>query len=102
MGLRSPRLKKFKTQSCDGKVIATVFWDAKGVNMLDLVPKRSTITGVYYANLLDKLRTTATEVNSLKVFCHIRSLTYWSNITSITLCIAKLLGLCNLRRKKTK
>ena len=37
--------------------MATVFWDAKGV-MLDFLPKRSTITGVYYANLLDQLRTT--------------------------------------------
>ena len=26
--------------------------------MLDFLPKRSTITGVYYANLLDQLRTT--------------------------------------------
>ena len=37
--------------------MATVFWDAKGVIMLDFLPKRSTITWVYYANLLDQLRT---------------------------------------------
>ena len=36
--------------------VGPVFWDAKGV-MLDFLPKRSTITGVYYANLLDQLRT---------------------------------------------
>ena len=47
----------FKTQPSAGKVIATVFWDTKGVIMLDFLPKRSTITGVYYANLLDQLRT---------------------------------------------
>ena len=29
--------------------------------MLDFLPKRSTITGVYYANLLDQLRTTIRE-----------------------------------------
>ena len=29
--------------------------------MLDSLPKRNTITGVYYANLLDKLRTTIRE-----------------------------------------
>ena len=29
----------------------------KGVIMLDFLPKRNTITGVYYANLLDQLRT---------------------------------------------
>ena len=53
--------KKFKTQPSAGKVMATVFWDAKGVIMLDFLPKRSTLTGVYYANLLDQLRTAIRE-----------------------------------------
>ena len=57
VGPGSPRPKKFKTQPSAGKVMATVFWDAKGVNVLDFLPKRSTITGVNYANLLDQLRT---------------------------------------------
>ena len=56
-----PRPKKFKTQPSAGKVMAFVFWDAKGVIMLDFSPKRSTITGVYYANLLDQLRTAIRE-----------------------------------------
>ena len=56
VGPGSPRPKKFKMQPSAGKVMATVFWDAKGVIMLDFLPKRSTITGVYYANLLDQLR----------------------------------------------
>ena len=56
-----PRPKKFKTQPSAGKVMAFVFWDAKGVIMLDFSPKRSTITGVYYANLLDQLRTAICE-----------------------------------------
>ena len=72
VGPGSPRPKKFQTQPSAGKVMATVFWDAKGVIMLDFLPKRSTITGVYYANLLDQLRTAVknAEVNSLKVFCN--------------------------------
>ena len=45
--------KKFKTQPSAGKVMATVFWDAQGVIMLDFLAKKSTITGAYYANLLD-------------------------------------------------
>ena len=57
VGPGSLRPKKFKTQPPAGKVMATVFWDAKGNIMLDFLPKRSTITGVYYANLLDQLRT---------------------------------------------
>ena len=47
-------------QPSAGKVMATVFWDAKGI-MLDFLPKRSAITGVYYANLLDQLRTAIRE-----------------------------------------
>ena len=57
----SPRPKNFTIQPPAGKVIATVFWDTKGVIMLDILPKRSTITGVYYANLLDQLRTAIRE-----------------------------------------
>ena len=53
VGPGSLRPKKFKTQPSAGKVMATVFWDAKGVITLDFLPKRSTITGLYYANLLD-------------------------------------------------
>ena len=51
VGPGSPRPKEFKTQQ-----MATVFWDTKGVIMLDFLPKKSTITGAYYANLLDQLR----------------------------------------------
>ena len=48
---------------------ATICWQADGHSifgrkrriMLDFLPKRSTITGVYYANLLDQLRTTIRE-----------------------------------------
>ena len=55
----------------EAKVVqdATICWqgdghsifDAKGVIVLDILPKRSTITGVYYANLLDQLRTAIRE-----------------------------------------
>ena len=53
VGPGSPRPKKFKTQPSAGKVMATVFWDAQGVIMLDFLAEKSTITGAYYANLLD-------------------------------------------------
>ena len=61
VGPGSPRPKKFKTQPSAGKVMATVFWDAQGVIMLDFLAKKSTITGTYYANLLDQLRTAIRE-----------------------------------------
>ena len=53
VGPGSLRPKKFKTQPSAGKVMTTVFWDAQGVIMLDFLAKKSTITGAYYANLLD-------------------------------------------------
>ena len=53
VGPGSPRPNKFKTQPSAGKVMATVFWDAQGVIMSDFLAKTSTITGAYYANLLD-------------------------------------------------
>ena len=53
VGPGSPRPKKFKTQPSAGKVMATVFWDAQGVIMLNFLAKKSTITGAYYSNLLD-------------------------------------------------
>ena len=54
VGAGSSRPKKFKTQPSAGKVMVTVFWDAKGVIMLDFLPKRSTITGVYYVRPAEK------------------------------------------------
>ena len=36
VGPGSPRPKKFKKQPSAGKVMATVFWDARDVNMLEL------------------------------------------------------------------
>ena len=61
VGPGSPRPKKFKMQPSAGKVMATVFWDAQGVIMLDFLAKKSTITGAYYANLLHQLRTAICE-----------------------------------------
>ena len=61
VGPGSPRPKKFKTQPSAGKVMATVFWDAQGVIMLDFLAKKSTITVAYYVNLLNQLRTVILE-----------------------------------------
>ena len=61
VGPGSPRPKKFKTQLSAGKVMATAFWDAQDVIMLDLLAKKSTITVAYYAILLDQLRTVIRE-----------------------------------------
>ena len=48
-------LKRPKTQQSIGKVMASVFWDAHGVIFIDYLEKGRTITGAYYAALLDRL-----------------------------------------------
>ena len=53
-GGRAP--KKAKTVLSAGKVMATVFWDARGVVMIDYLEKGKTITGQYYAALLQQLK----------------------------------------------
>ena len=53
VGPGSPRPKMFKTQPSAGNVMAAVFLNAQGVIMLDFLAKKSTITGAYYANLLN-------------------------------------------------
>lgn len=47
--------KRPKTQQWAGKVMASVFWDAHGIIFIDYLQKGSTITGAYYAALLDRL-----------------------------------------------
>lgn len=48
--------KKAKTVPSAGKVMATVFWDHKGILLVDYLEKGRTINGPYYANLLDQLK----------------------------------------------
>jgi histone-lysine N-methyltransferase SETMAR len=52
----SPSPRKFKVQASAGKIMCTVFWDAEGILLIDYMPHKGTITGVYYADLLRKLR----------------------------------------------
>ena len=47
--------KKAKTVKSAGKVMATVFWDAHGILLIDFLEKGSAIRGKYYRALLDQL-----------------------------------------------
>jgi len=49
------RPKRPKTQASDGKVLASIFWDAQGIIMIDYLEKGQTITGDYYVGLLNRL-----------------------------------------------
>ncbi|XP_015432649.1 PREDICTED: histone-lysine N-methyltransferase SETMAR-like [Dufourea novaeangliae] len=48
--------KKAKVIRSAGKVMASVFWDAKGILLIDYLQKGKTVTGQYYGMLLDKLK----------------------------------------------
>lgn len=56
-----PVPKKFKVQQSAGKVMATIFWDSRGILLVDYKAKGETITGAYYANILTRLRETIKE-----------------------------------------
>ncbi len=48
---------KFKVARSAQKVMATVFWDSKGVILIDFLEGQKTITGNYYKGVLQKLKT---------------------------------------------
>ena len=52
----SPPPKKVKAVWSAGKVMSSVYWNAKGILLIDYLPIGQTITGQYYANLLDQLQ----------------------------------------------
>ncbi|XP_055911087.1 histone-lysine N-methyltransferase SETMAR-like [Eupeodes corollae] len=51
----SPTAKKCKVSSSEGKVMASVFWDAEGVIMIEYLEKGDTITSSYYADQIRRL-----------------------------------------------
>lgn len=66
--------KKAKTVPSAGKVMATVFWDSQGIIHTDYLQKGRTITGQYYANLLQEfdtiLKKKRPHLNKKKVLFH--------------------------------
>ena len=57
----SPTPKTFRVEKSSGKVMATVFWDEKGLLLLEFMPQKTTITGQTYANTITALRGTIKE-----------------------------------------
>ncbi|GFN77475.1 histone-lysine N-methyltransferase SETMAR [Plakobranchus ocellatus] len=51
----SPVTKKFKIQQSDTKVMATVFWDSRGIILLDILPKGESVNADRYCETLDRL-----------------------------------------------
>ena len=61
VGPGSPKPKKFKVQPSAGKVTATVFWDKRRYCIGLFAQEKYNNWSVYYANLLDQLRTAIRE-----------------------------------------
>lgn len=57
----SPPPIKFKVSKTSKKIMMTVFWDRTGIIYIDYLPHGKTITGAYYADVLEKLRLTIKE-----------------------------------------
>ena len=53
---RLPPPLNFGVEKSAGKVMATVFWDEKGLLLLEIMPQKTTITGQTYANTITALR----------------------------------------------
>src|SRR5260221_2037327 len=56
--LGSPSPKKFKVTPSAGKVMITVFWDARGVLLIEFLPNGETINSACYQATLMKLAVT--------------------------------------------
>lgn len=52
----TPPPKKFKVSQSAGKIMATIFWDTEGILLIDYKERGVSITGEYYASLLDRLK----------------------------------------------
>ena len=52
----SPTKTKFKQTTSTRKIMCTVFWDRKGVLLVDFLPQGSTINAGVYCDTLKKLR----------------------------------------------
>ena len=63
----SPPPKKFCTQPSASKVMATVFWDSKGIILIDYKPAGTSVTGEYYANVIKQLRIAIKEKRRAKL-----------------------------------
>ncbi|KAI6651176.1 hypothetical protein LOD99_5527 [Oopsacas minuta] len=55
----SPKPKVPRLGHCPkskSKLMLSIFWDSKGPLLLDYLPKNTTVTGTYYADLMTKVR----------------------------------------------
>ncbi|KFD51146.1 hypothetical protein M513_07910, partial [Trichuris suis] len=69
--VNSPRPKRARLEPRLGKILATIFWVAEGILLIDYMEDGGTITGKYYANLLLQFREEIKEKCRGKLSCKV-------------------------------
>jgi histone-lysine N-methyltransferase SETMAR len=64
--VNSPAMKKFKSLPSVGKVMCTVFWDRKGVIILDFIKPEQSINSDCYIMMVTKLKARISRVRPEK------------------------------------
>ena len=78
-----PRPKRPKAQQSAGKVMASVFWDAHGITVIDCFGKGKTINSDYYTALLNRLEAEIVEKRShVAKKMHLVANARWQNCTN--------------------
>jgi len=54
--MHSPRIKKLKTSISIKKIMVSIFWDRKGILLVDFMPPGTTINAAAYCDTLTRLR----------------------------------------------
>ena len=91
----SPPPKKFCTQPSASKVMVTVFWDSKGIILIDYKPAGTSFTGEYYANVIKQLRVAIKEKRRGKLaagvlLLHDNAPVHKSRVAQAAICECKL------------
>ena len=78
--------KKLKIQLTTGKVMCTLFWDRKGVILLDFLEARQTISSDHYFAMLTKLKAKTSRVRSKKNTAFLLDVNISSRLNGQRLC----------------
>ena len=89
-----PAPKKAKTVKSAGKMMATVFWDARGIICTDYLEKGRTIIGSYYASLLHRMNE---EIKIKRPHLQKKKIVFHQDNTQAHTCVASMAKIMELK-----